>query len=102
MDMCAKLVDDVRGVVLSSFFAKHTTQNKRTAMLAMMQKTTILVVESMLLNQEDTKAAMEVAKTMAAEVYSCAEKIKRLDFELVALKGSNIFAPTSLQLKTAC
>ena len=38
---------------------------------------------------------------MAAEAYSLAEEIKRLDSELVALKGSNIFAPTSLQLETA-
>ena len=37
---------------------------------------------------------------MAAEAYSLAEEIKRLDFELVALKGSNIAAPTSLQLET--
>ncbi|KAM1302366.1 hypothetical protein ACFX2H_013304 [Malus domestica] len=39
---------------------------------------------------------------MAAEAYSFAKKIKRLESELVALKGSNIFAPTSLQLETAC
>ena len=37
---------------------------------------------------------------MAAEAYSLAEEIKRLDFELVTLKGSNISAPTSLQLET--
>ncbi|KAB2599775.1 hypothetical protein D8674_010046 [Pyrus ussuriensis x Pyrus communis] len=33
------------------------------------------------------KAAKEVVKTMAAEAYSSAEEIKRLDSELVALKG---------------
>ncbi|KAM2125104.1 hypothetical protein ACFX1Q_015620 [Malus domestica] len=38
---------------------------------------------------------------MAAEAYSSVEKIKRLDFELVALKWYNISAPTSLQLETA-
>ena len=67
----------------------------------MMQKTAILAAESMLLDQEDTKATKEVAKNMAAEAYSSAEMIKRLESEFVALKGSNIFAPTSLQLKTA-
>ena len=36
---------------------------------------------------------------MAAEAYSLAEEIKRLDSELVTLKGSNISAPTSLQLE---
>ncbi|KAM1840629.1 hypothetical protein ACFX14_015328 [Malus domestica] len=39
---------------------------------------------------------------MAAEAYSLAEEIKRLDSELVTLKGSNISAPTSLQLEIAC
>ena len=38
---------------------------------------------------------------MAAEAYSSAEKIKRLDSELVALNGSNISTLTSLQLETA-
>ncbi|KAM1610083.1 hypothetical protein ACFXTI_021865 [Malus domestica] len=38
---------------------------------------------------------------MAAEAYSSTKEIKRSDSVLVALKGSNIFAPTSLQLKTA-
>ncbi|KAM2748690.1 hypothetical protein EV2_027684 [Malus domestica] len=42
-----------------------------------------------------------MAKIMAAKAYSSAEEIKRLDFELVALKRSNICAPTSLQLETA-
>ncbi|KAM1097891.1 hypothetical protein ACFX19_015490 [Malus domestica] len=58
-----------------------------------------------LLEDMDTcanKAAKEVAKTMAAEAYSLAEEIKRLDSELVTLKGSNISAPTSLQLEIAC
>lgn len=33
---------------------------------------------------------------MAAEAHSSGEEIKRLDSELVALKGSNISTPTSL------
>ena len=53
----------------------------------------------MLLDQ-DTKAAKEVAKVVVAEAYSSADKIKKLESELVALKGSNISAPTSLQLET--
>ncbi|XP_070679128.1 uncharacterized protein [Malus domestica] len=100
MDACAKLVDGIRGVVCPSSFAKYMTEYRMTALFAMMQKTVILAVESMLLNQEDTKAAKEVEKTMAAEAYSTAEKIKRLESELVALKGSNIFTPISLQLET--
>ncbi|XP_068331464.1 uncharacterized protein [Pyrus communis] len=72
-----------------------------TALLAMMQKMAILVAESMLLDQEDTKAAKEVAKTMAIEAYSSAKKIKKLESELVALRGSNISAPISLKLETA-
>ncbi|KAM2853777.1 hypothetical protein FF1_024332 [Malus domestica] len=47
------------------------------------------------------RVAKEVAKTMAAEAYSSDEEIKRLDSKLVAFKGSNISAPTSLQLETA-
>ena len=38
-------------------------------------------------------------KTMAVEAYSSAEEIKRLDSELVALKGSNISTLISLQLR---
>ena len=42
-----------------------------------------------------------MAKTMTTEAYSLTEEIKRLDSELVALKGSNISTLTSLQLETA-
>ncbi|KAM1611627.1 hypothetical protein ACFX1Z_000398 [Malus domestica] len=78
MDACAKLVDGVKGVVCPSSFAKHTIEYRMTAMLAMMQKTVILAAESMLIDQEDTKVAKEVAKTMVVEAYSSTEKIKRL------------------------
>ncbi|KAM1221804.1 hypothetical protein ACFX2J_009414 [Malus domestica] len=67
----------------------------------MMQKTTILAVESILFDQKDTKVAKEVARVMAAEAYSSAEKIKRLESELIILKGSNISHFTSLQLEIA-
>ncbi|KAM1801357.1 hypothetical protein ACFX11_032977 [Malus domestica] len=36
---------------------------------------------------------------MAAEAYSSAKKIKRLESKLVILKGSSISAPTSQQLE---
>ena len=62
---------------------------------------TILVAESMLLDQKDTKATNEVARTVAAEAYSSAEKVKKLESELTALNGSNISGPTSLHLETA-
>ena len=37
MDACTKFVDGVRTVVCPSSFAKHMTQYRRTALLAMMQ-----------------------------------------------------------------
>ncbi|KAM1058291.1 hypothetical protein ACFX2A_032138 [Malus domestica] len=96
MDICAKFVDGVKGIVRPSLFSKHTLEYRKTALLAMMQKTTILAVESMFLDQEDTEAAKKMARTMAAEAYFLVEKIKKLESELAALKGSNISALTSL------
>ncbi|KAM1185534.1 hypothetical protein ACFX2G_015136 [Malus domestica] len=93
VDAYANLVDGVKGVIYPSSFAKHTTQYRRTALLAMMQKTTILAAEFMLIDQEDTKAAKEMATTIAAEAYSSAEKIKRLEFKLVILKGFRYLCP---------
>ncbi|KAM2358323.1 hypothetical protein ACFX1X_007166 [Malus domestica] len=55
----------------------------------------------MFLDQEDTKVAKEVARNVAVEAYSLAEKVKKLEYEFAALKGSNISAPTSLQLEAA-
>ncbi|XP_050159357.1 uncharacterized protein LOC126632870 [Malus sylvestris] len=101
MDVCAKFVDGVKEIVGPSLFAKHTPEYRKTALLAMMQKTTILAAESMFLDQEDTKAAKEMARPMAAEAYFSAEKIKKLESELVALKESTTSAPTSLQLEAA-
>ncbi|KAM1241592.1 hypothetical protein ACFX2J_046776 [Malus domestica] len=102
MDVYAKFVDSIKGVVYLSSFVKHMTEYRMTALLAMMQKTTILAAKSMLINQENTKATKGVAKTMAAEAYSSVEKTKRLESKLAALKGSTISALTSLQLETAC
>ncbi|KAM1529539.1 hypothetical protein ACFX1Z_018733 [Malus domestica] len=36
MNSCAKFVDGVKGVICLSSFAKHTTENRRTTLLAMM------------------------------------------------------------------
>ncbi|KAM1529542.1 hypothetical protein ACFX1Z_018736 [Malus domestica] len=36
IDACAKLVDDVRGVICPSSFAKHATKYRKTVMLTMM------------------------------------------------------------------
>ncbi|KAM2692734.1 hypothetical protein EV2_006993 [Malus domestica] len=55
----------------------------------------------MLIDQEDTKAAKEMARTVAAEAYSMVEKVKKLESELTALKGSNISTLTSVQLEIA-
>ncbi|KAM1826845.1 hypothetical protein ACFX13_026152 [Malus domestica] len=102
MDVCSKFVDGIKRVVGLSSFAKHTTRYRRTALLAMMKKTAILEAESMLLDQEDTKVTKKVARTVAAEAYSSAKKVKKLEYELAALNGSNISALTFLQLETAC
>ncbi|KAM1175540.1 hypothetical protein TB2_027510 [Malus domestica] len=96
MDTCAKLVDCIRWIVCLSSFAKHTTQYKMTARLAIMQKPAILAVKSMLFDQEDTKAAKEMAKIMATEAYFPVEKIRKLEFNLVTLKGCNISTPIYL------
>ncbi|XP_050121360.1 uncharacterized protein LOC126599015 [Malus sylvestris] len=101
MDVCAQFVDGVKEIVGPSLFAKHTPEYRKTALLAMMQKTTILAAESMFLDQEDTKAAKEMARTMAAEAYSSVEKIKKLESELAALKESHTSDPTSQQLEAA-
>ncbi|KAM2713812.1 hypothetical protein EV2_043626 [Malus domestica] len=61
----------------------------------------ILATKSMLLDQENTKAAKEMRMTMAVKAYSSVEKIKKLESELVALKGFDISAPISLQLETS-
>ncbi|KAM2382835.1 hypothetical protein ACFXTH_040461 [Malus domestica] len=47
------------------------------------------------------KVANEVANIMTFEAYFSVEEIKRLDSDLVALKGSNISAPISPQLEIA-
>ncbi|KAB2604408.1 hypothetical protein D8674_039600 [Pyrus ussuriensis x Pyrus communis] len=60
MNVCAKFVNGVKGVIGPSFFAKHTTEYRRTVLLAMIQKTAILVAEPILLGQEDTKAIKEI------------------------------------------
>ncbi|KAM1415039.1 hypothetical protein ACFX2I_006741 [Malus domestica] len=70
MNACAKLVDGVKWAVCLSSFAKHTTEYKMTAPLAMMQKLAILAAESMLIDQENTKVAKGVGNTMAAGAYS--------------------------------
>ncbi|KAM1639195.1 hypothetical protein ACFXTN_008513 [Malus domestica] len=61
INVCVKFFDGVKRVVGLSSFVKHTTEYKRTALLAMMQKTMILAVEFMFLDQDDTKAAKEMA-----------------------------------------
>ena len=43
--VCAKFVDGVSKVIDSSFFARRKAQSRRGSLLAMMQKSVILVVE---------------------------------------------------------
>ena len=42
-------------------------------------KTAVLAADSMVLDQEDTKAAQGVARSMAAEAYSLAESVKKFE-----------------------
>ncbi|KAM2224977.1 hypothetical protein ACFXTI_018771 [Malus domestica] len=67
MNVCTKFINGVKRVVDPSSFVKHTTEYRRTTLLAMMQKIAILAAESILLDQEDTKAAKEAVRTVAAE-----------------------------------
>ena len=98
MIACAKFVDDVKGIIGPGSFV-HTPEYRRAALLTMMQKMAILAAESMVLDQEDIKAAQEVAKSMAAEAYSSVEKVKNLESELATLKGSNVSAPILCNLR---
>ncbi|KAM1466540.1 hypothetical protein ACFX2I_031730 [Malus domestica] len=50
MDICPKFVDGVKEIVHLSLFMKHMSEYRKTVLLAMMQKTTILAAESMFLD----------------------------------------------------
>ena len=99
MAACAKFVDGVKGIIGPSSFVKHTSEYRRTAMSSMMQKTAILAAESMVLDQEDTKATKEVARTMAAEAYSSVEKAKKLESELAVSRGLISLPPLLCNLR---
>ena len=67
----------------------------RAALLTMLQKMAVLAAESMVLDQEDTKAAQGWRGLWLLKLTPWPRT------ELAALKGSNVFAPTSLPLETA-
>ncbi|KAM1504365.1 hypothetical protein FF1_000473 [Malus domestica] len=66
-----------------------------------MHKTLILAAESMHVDQDAVKCAKDAEVALMAQLRSTAENIDKLESELVVLKGSDVFAPTSMQLGTA-
>ncbi|KAB2630819.1 S ribonuclease [Pyrus ussuriensis x Pyrus communis] len=86
VDACAKFINSVGKVVIrSDAFAKRPTYSSRSSLIATMHKTLIL--------------AAKVA--LVAQLRSAAKKIENLESELIILKRSDVFAPTSLQLEIA-
>lgn len=57
VDACAKFVDNVGKIIFSDSFMKHDAYSKRSSLLVTMQKTLILVAESMYVDQDATKTA---------------------------------------------
>ena len=68
-------------------------------MIATIHKTLILAAESMRVDHDASKCAKEAEVALVAQLRSAAEKIGKLEFELAILKGSDVSAPTSLQLE---
>ncbi|KAM2757075.1 hypothetical protein PS2_018866 [Malus domestica] len=66
-----------------------------------MHKTLILVAESIHVDQDVVKYVKEVEMALTTQLRSVAKKINNLKSELAILKGSDISAPTSIQLETA-
>ncbi|KAB2605840.1 plastidial pyruvate kinase 1 [Pyrus ussuriensis x Pyrus communis] len=92
IDACAKFVYSVGKVVVhSDVFTKCSAYSRRFSMIATMHKTLILAAESM----------REVEVALVAQLHSAAENIEKLKSELAVLKGSDVSAPTSLQLEIA-
>ena len=56
---CARFVDSVRKVARSNSFAKRPAYLRRSSLLAKMQKTLILAIESMRIDQDAIKCAKE-------------------------------------------
>lgn len=94
VDACTKFVDSIGKVIHSDSLTKHSTYLRRSSLFATMQKTLILAARSMWADQDAVKSANEVEVTLMAQLRSVAENIEKLKFELVILKGFDIFTPT--------
>lgn len=70
---------------------------RRKSILATMQRTLILTVETMHLDQDAFHAAKQ--EMIVAKARSAAKKVEKLESELANLVGSNISALTSVHLK---
>lgn len=100
LEACAKFVDGIGKVVNSSSFAKNTVYSCRSSLLIMMQKTMALAAESMCVNQDEAKAAMEMELLMVAKARLVVEKMKELESKLAVLKWSDVSTFIFLQLET--
>ena len=99
---CAMFIDSVGKVVVRSYsLAKHLAYSMRSSLIATMHKTLILVGESMRIDQDAVKCPKEAEVALVAQLRSAAEKIEKLESELAILKGSDVSAPTSVQLEIA-
>ncbi|KAB2603124.1 hypothetical protein D8674_004129 [Pyrus ussuriensis x Pyrus communis] len=83
------------------FFVKHHANSKRPSLIATMHNTLILVTEFMCVDQDTVKYAIEVEVALMAQLRPSAVKIEKLESELAFLKGSDVSAPISMQLKNA-
>lgn len=94
VDACTKYVDSIGKVIHSDSLTKHPAYLRRSSLFVTMQKTLILVARSMWADQDAVKSANEVEVALMAQLRSVVENIEKLEFELVVLKGFDIFTPT--------
>ncbi|KAM2711912.1 hypothetical protein EV1_031990 [Malus domestica] len=82
-------------------FVNHPAYSRRFSLIGIMHKTFILPTESMRVDQDAVKCAKEAEVVLVAQLRLAAENIKKLESGLAILKGSDVFAPTSVQLEIA-
>ncbi|KAB2629018.1 hypothetical protein D8674_033813 [Pyrus ussuriensis x Pyrus communis] len=102
MSMHAPSLLIVLGKFMSAqtLFVKHPAYSRRSSLIATMHKTLILAAKFMRVDQDVVKCANEVKVALTTQLRSVVKKIEKLEFELAVLKGSDVFAPTSMQLET--
>ena len=101
MDACAEFVDGVKGIIGPGSFVKHTPEYRRAALLTMMQKRRFWLPSPWSLIKRIPRLPRGWRGLWLLKLTPWPRKLKDLESELAALKGSNVSAPTSLQLETA-